>query len=72
MLNNMKIQLSVLGFIYLFILFFTTVVILMPVIVWWLFTGYMVSNLLFLKICGIVTTIIFVVSSIIGMISYKE
>jgi len=32
----------------------------------------MVSNLLFLKICGIVTTIIFVVSSIIGMISYKE
>ena len=72
MLNNIKIQLSVLGFIYLLILFFTSVVILIPVTAWWLFTGYMVSNVLFLKICGIVTTTIFLVSSLISMVSDKK
>ena len=72
MLDNIKIKLYVLGFIYLVILFFTMVVTLIPITVCWLFTGYMVNNIFFLKICGIVTTIIFVASTLIGTASYKK
>mgnify|MGYP003633542328 CR=1 FL=1 len=67
MLNNIKIKLSVFGFIYLFILFFTMLVILIPVMFWWLVTGYMVSNIIFIKICGLVTTIIFLISCFLGI-----
>jgi len=72
MSNNIKIQLSVLGFIYLIILFFTMVVTIIPITAWWLFTGYMVNNIFFLKICGVITTIIFVVSTLIGTASHKK
>ena len=72
MLNNIKIRLSVIGLIYLLILFVTMLITIIPVIVWWLFTGYMVSNIIFLKICGSVTTIIFLISCVIGMNSYKN
>jgi len=72
MLDNIKIRLSVFGFIYLLILFFTMLAILIPVMFWWMVTGYMVNNIIFLKICGSVTTIIFLVSCVIGMISYEK
>jgi len=72
MSDNIKIQLSVFGFIYLFILFFTTLIILLPITFWWLITGYMVSNITFLKICGLTTTIIFLISCMIGVNSYKK
>tara|TARA_Y100000034_G_C6807279_1_gene362569 strand:+ start:310 stop:528 length:219 start_codon:yes stop_codon:yes gene_type:complete len=72
MLNKIYIQLSVFGLVYLAILFVTMVVTFIPITIWWLVTGYMISNILFLKICGIATTTIFVVSSLIGMISYKK
>lgn len=74
MLNNIKIRLhlSILGLVYLAILFVTMVVTFIPITIWWLFTGYMVSNILFLKICGAATTIIFVVISLIGMVSDKK
>jgi len=71
MSDNTKIRLSVLGFIYLFILLFTMLVILLPVTFWWLVTGYMVSNITFLKVCGLTTTIIFLISCVIGMAPTK-
>lgn len=67
MSDNIKIRLSVLGFVYLFILFFTMLAVLLPITFWWLVTGYMVSNIIFLKICGSITTIIFLISWVIGM-----
>jgi len=72
MLDNIKIRLSVLGLIYLFILLFTMVATFIPITIWWLFTGYMVNNIFFLKICGVVTTIIFVASTLIGAASHKK
>ena len=72
MLDNIKIRLSVLGLIYLFILFFTMAATFIPITIWWLFTGYMVNNIFFLKICGVVTTIIFVASTLIGAASHKK
>ena len=72
MSDNIKIRLSVLGFVYLFILFFTMLTVLLPITFWWLVTGYMVSNITFLKICGLTTTVIFLISCVIGTVSYKK
>ena len=72
MSDNIKIKLSVLFMIYLAILLVTMLVIFIPITIWWLFTGYMISNALFVKASIIVTTIIFVVSSLIGMTSNKK
>jgi hypothetical protein len=72
MSDNIKIRLSVLGFVYLFILFFTMLAVLLPITFWWLVTGYMVSNIIFLKICGSITTIIFLISWVIGMTSNEK
>jgi hypothetical protein len=72
MSDKIYIQLSVFGLIYLAILFVTMVVTFIPITIWWLFTGHMVSNLFFLKICGLATTIIFAVSVLIGMVSHKK
>ena len=72
MSDNIKIRLSVLGFVYLFILFFTMLAVLLPITFWWLVTGYMVSNIIFLKICGYITTIIFLISWVIGMTSNEK
>lgn len=72
MSDNIKIKLSVLFMIYLAILLVTMLVIFIPITIWWLFTGYMISNALFVKVSIIVTTIIFVVSSLIGMTSNKK
>ena len=72
MSDNIKIRLSVLGLIFLAILLFTMVATFIPVTIWWLFTGHMVNNIFFLKICGIITTIIFIASTIIGTITKKK
>ena len=72
MSDNIKIKLSVVFMIYLAILLVTMLVIFIPITIWWLFTGYMISNALFVKVSIIVTTIIFVVSSLIGMTSNKK
>ena len=72
MSDNIKIKLSVLFMVYLAILLVTMLVIFIPITIWWLFTGYMISNALFVKVSIIVTTIIFVVSSLIGMTSNKK
>ena len=72
MSDNIKIRLSVLGMIYIAILFVTMVVTFIPITIWWLFTGYMVNNILFIKISCISTTIIFLVSSLVGMVSHKK
>jgi len=72
MSDNIKIKLSVLLMIYLAILIVTMVLTFIPITIWWLFTGHMFSNILFVKISFIVTTIIFVVSSLIGMVSHKK
>jgi len=72
MSDNIKIKLSVLFMVYLAILLVTMLVIFIPITIWWLFTGYMISNALFVKASIIVTTIIFVVSSLIGMTSNKK
>ena len=67
MSDNIKIRLSVLLMIYLAILLVTMVVTFIPITIWWLITGYMFSNTLFIKISFMVTTTIFVVSSLIGI-----
>ena len=72
MSDKIYIQLSVFGLIYLAILFVTMVVTFIPITIWWLFTGYMVSNILFAKVSIIITTTIFLVSSLIGMFSHKK
>ena len=71
MSDKIYIQLSVFGLIYLAILFVTMVVTFIPITIWWLFTGYMVSNILFAKVSIIITTTIFLVSVLIGMTSNK-
>ena len=71
MSDKIYIQLSVFGLIYLAILFVTMVVTFIPITIWWLFTGYMVSNILFAKVSIIITTTIFLVSVIIGRTSNK-
>ena len=71
MSDKTYIQLSVFGLIYLAILFVTMVVTFIPITIWWLFTGYMVSNILFAKVSIIITTTIFLVSVIIGRTSNK-
>ena len=71
MSDKIYIQLSVFGLIYLAILFVTMVVTFIPITIWWLFTGYMVSNILFAKVSIIITTTIFLVSILIGRTSNK-
>jgi hypothetical protein len=71
MSDKIYIQLSVFGLIYLTILFVTMVVTFIPITIWWLFTGYMVSNILFAKVSIIITTTIFLVSILIGRTSNK-
>ena len=72
MSDKIYIQLSVFGLIYLAILFVTMVVTFIPITIWWLFTGYMVSNILFAKVSIIITTTIFIVSILIGRTSNKK
>ena len=71
MSDKTYIQLSVFGLIYLAILFVTMVATFIPITIWWLFTGHMVSNILFAKVSIIITTTIFLVSVIIGRTSNK-
>ena len=72
MSDNIKIRLSVLGMIYLAILLVTMVVGFIPITIWWLITGHMLSNILFIKMSFTVATTIFLVSSLIGMFSDKK
>jgi hypothetical protein len=72
MSDNIKIKLSVLFMVYLAILLVTMVLTFIPITIWWLFTGYMFSNIIFIKISLVVTTIIFVVSSLIGVTSKNK
>ena len=72
MSDNTKIKLSALTLIYLFILCLTMLTTIIPVTIWWLFTDQMINNILFINICLVTTTVIFVASTIIGTITHKK